>query len=126
MERFFIALGWVWRGLVNVFQVLVVLYVFSRLQGRFEVIVISVLGLIYLTVRTIAFSQGMAFAHFGVALQKEFNDLIYLLGHDTKEREMNFAEMQKIISRNIAKGYLDEVFLALIFLICLFNLFTTL
>lgn|SRR5262245_13802989 len=126
MERFFTVLAWTWRVLFNVFQVLVVLYVFSRLQGRLEVIVVSVLGLLYLTVRTIAFSQATTLANFGSALQKEINDLVHLLGHDIKEREANFVEMRKMVSRNIAMGYLDEAFLALISLICLFNLFTTL
>lgn len=126
MERFFTVLAWTGRTLFNVFQVLVVLYVFSRLQGRLEVIVVSVLGLLYLTVRTIAFSQATTLANFGSALQKEINDLVHLLGHDIKEREANFVEMRKMVSRNIAMGYLDEAFLALISLICLFNLFTTL
>jgi hypothetical protein len=58
-----VALGYVWRVLINVFYVAVVLYVFDKLQGRSEAIIMAVLGLIYVTIRSIAISQGMGLAN---------------------------------------------------------------
>ena len=52
-----VALGYVWRVLVNVFYVAVVLYVFDALQRRPERITVAVLGLVYVTIRTIAIGQ---------------------------------------------------------------------
>jgi hypothetical protein len=45
------AFGYVRLALINLFYVLVVLFVFSRLQERGLTIIVSILGVLYVTVR---------------------------------------------------------------------------
>jgi hypothetical protein len=105
MEAFLVALGYLWRVVSNLIQLLVVLYIFSKLKTPFEVIVVAVLGLIYTTVRTMGFGNFIAFTNLGKGLDQEFIRLRRLLGDQTvQEHEAEVSEQNKRLKRLAAKA----------------------
>jgi hypothetical protein len=48
-----IALGHAWRIAASLLQILFVLYIFSRLEDRFDTIVVAISGLIYVSILSI-------------------------------------------------------------------------
>jgi len=71
-ETFYVVLGgYVWRVAVNIVELLVVLYIFYHLNARFEIIVIAVLGLIYTTIRTVAWALFHGLNNLGRNLGRE-------------------------------------------------------
>jgi hypothetical protein len=123
-----VVLGYTWRVLINIFYIAVVLYVFDKLQGRSEAIItVAVLGLIYVTIRSIAIWQGMGLAN---ALKVIESDLIRLreLGRD--EHARNRLEASKadseVLSRERNKLFIDGFFLSIVSIICLWVLFSEL
>lgn len=126
MDKFFTGVLYIWRVLWNVVQLAIVLYVFSRLQGRIENILVSILGLIYVTIRTIAFGTWQMITNMAVALDKEFVNIRRLAGEETEWRTTAIDETEKAIKRTTVKLYIDMAFMALIMLVCLAQLFTTL
>jgi hypothetical protein len=118
-------LGYVWRVLVNVFYVAVVLYVFDKLQGRSEaIIIVSVLGLIYVTIRSIAIAQGMGLTN---ALKVIESDIIRLRqpGRDEQVRDRLVASKveSEVLNRARNKLFIDGFFLSIVSIICLLALF---
>jgi hypothetical protein len=119
------ALGYMWRVLVNVFYIAVVLYVFNKLQGRSEAIItVAILGLIYVTIRSIAIWQGIGLTS---GLKVIESDLIRLreLAHDEHARsrwDASKAESEAL-SRGRNKLFIDGFFLSIVSIICLFVLF---
>jgi hypothetical protein len=121
-------LGYVWRVLVNVFYIAVVLYVFDKLQGRSEAIItVAVLGLIYVTIRSIAIWQGMGLAN---ALKIIESDLIRLreLVRDEHVRDRWEAVKadSEVFDRTRNKLLIDGFFLSIVSIICLLVLFSEL
>ena len=92
-----VALGYVWRVLTNVFYVAVVLYVFSALHGRSEAITVAVLGLVYVTIRTIAIGQASGLADALKVIEADVIRIRELL-HD------EYTEDRRSLS---ARGYRD-------------------
>jgi hypothetical protein len=123
-----VVLGYTWRVLVNVFYIAVVLYVFDKLQGRSEAIVtVAVLGLIYVTIRSIAIWQGMGLAN---ALKVIESDLIRLRELFRDEHARNRLEASRadseVLSRERNKLFIDGFFLSIVSLICLLVLLSEL
>jgi hypothetical protein len=122
------SLGYTWRVLLNVFYVAVVLFVFDKLQGRSEVIItVAILGLIYVTIRSIAISQGMGLAN---ALKVIESDLIRLRElvrdeHASDRWEASNAD-SKALSRERYKLFIDGLSLSVVSIICLWVLFVSL
>jgi hypothetical protein len=80
-------LSFAWHVISNVLQILIVLYVFSRLQVRFEVIVVAILGLIYVTIQGIGFGIRLMMGMLTINVQK---DLIFIrkkMGDNVSARE---------------------------------------
>jgi|RhiMethySRZTD1v2_1073278.scaffolds.fasta_scaffold1083907_1 hypothetical protein len=126
MEKLWAGLAYTWRVFWNAIQFLIVLYVFSRLHARFEIVVVSILGLIYVTIRTIAFGTRSALANIAMGVDNEFAYIRRLTGADMTEREEAVRISQKAIQRTTNKFYIDLVLLSLISLTCLYQLFTAL
>jgi hypothetical protein len=118
-----VALGYAWRILTNIFYIAVVLYVFDQLHGHSEaIIMVAVLGLIYVTIRSIAISQG-------IGLTSE-SDLIRLreLARDEHARERWDASKaeSEVLNRARNKLLIDGFFLSIVSIICLVVLFSEL
>jgi hypothetical protein len=122
--RTFIA--YAWRVVSNVIQVIVVFYVFAHLNDRLETIVVSILGLIYVTIRSIAFGQWYVLANFGIGMERDFVFIRKLVGDDVAAREELLADAQKGFERLYLKFAIDGVALAIISLTCLIQLFSIL
>jgi hypothetical protein len=125
MERLFIFLGYLWSVCTNVVYLGAVLFIFSKLHERFEVIVVSILGLIYVTVRAIGFGHFMTYAQLAKAIDHQFLNIRRLLSDGTVEHdEASMVDATKIVNRQVAKAYIDAAFLSLVWLFCLYQLFT--
>jgi hypothetical protein len=122
MEKFFVVLGYIWTVLWNVIQLALVLYVFDRLEGRLEFIVVSILGLIYVTMRAIAFNNGRALVTICQGIDKELTRIRELLHDDSPGALTELNDVR--VSRAFAKGYINQCFLFLVFLSCLLILFS--
>jgi hypothetical protein len=122
------ALGYAWRVLVNLFYVAIVLYVFEKLHGRHETtILVAVLGLIYVTIRSIAIGQAHGAAVLAKGLTVELMRIRELLRDETIEgRRLAFKDDVEVADRMINKAYIDGFFLAIVSLICLLMLFVEL
>jgi hypothetical protein len=124
-----VALGYTWRVLVNVFFVAVVLYVFDKLHGRTETITVAVLGLVYVTIRSIAIGQGLGLSNTFKIMDADFARIRELLGdeqhaHDRKEAAKTGS---KSLDRERSKLiFIDGIFLSIISIICLLVLFNEL
>src|SRR6266852_4246329 len=106
-----IVLGWAWRLAVNVVQLIVVLAVFANLRGRFEIIVVSILGFIYIAVRVGAFSNGLLHVNLAKAFDHKMLHLRDLLGDPPADWEVKeTADTIKSIDRQLKKAYVDMAF----------------
>jgi len=119
-------LSYAWRVVSNALQLLVVLYVFSRLNVRFEIIVISVLGLIYVSIRSIGYLLLRVLRNIALASAKEFAFLHKWAGEDVSWRELEVAESEAGLTHITTKEGIDGVTLFCISLVCLYNLFVVL
>jgi hypothetical protein len=125
--QFYVVLGYVWRVAVNVVELFVVLYIFYHLNARFEIIVIAVLGLIYTTIRTVAWALFHGLNNLGRNLGREFLYLQSLLGDQTvEERAREASEQAKRADRVIMKTYIDGFFISAIWIVCFYQLLANL
>jgi hypothetical protein len=123
MEKLFVFLGYVWRVVFNLIQLLVVLYILDKVKGDFQVIVVAVLGIIYATIRTIGFGLALSFINTGQALEREFKRLRHLLNDQLiEEDEVELVEQKTQAKRLIAKSYIDMVSVSIIWLFCVVSL----
>jgi hypothetical protein len=120
------ALGYTWRVLVNLFYVAIILYVFEKPNGHHETtILVAVLGLIYVTIRSIAFAQGHSLIEITKGLRKELLRVRELLHDESiEDYKRDLAEAFEVVDRAMIKAYIDAFFLGIVSLICLFVLFT--
>src|SRR5262249_20357504 len=125
-NKVWLGLAFSWKVLFNLVQFLIILYVFSRLHDRFEVIAMSTLGLIYVTIRSIGFGTWAALANIALAIDKEFAYLHHKAGEDVSFRAEGFGNSQRMMQEATYKGYIDQLFLSLISLVCLYQLFSSL
>jgi hypothetical protein len=67
--------GYIWRVIVNLFYLAIVLYALDKLHDRTETLIISTLGLLYVTIRTIAWGQFMGVLATNSALQVQLDTI---------------------------------------------------
>jgi hypothetical protein len=115
-------LGYIWRVAVNLFYLLIVAAVLSGIRDPSEKSIISVLGLLYVTIRSIGISQGLASMGVIAAFQRQIDQIQFRVDgtFEMPDRTEELAYVETV--RN--KLYIDSFFLALITLICLFAFFT--
>jgi hypothetical protein len=106
-------------------EVAVVIFVFSRLQGRLEMIIVSILGLIYLTIRTINFANGIAMAKLAVAFKERRLSILSHLGDVEHDKIISKKDEPKL-DRIIYRSYIRQVFIVIILFIYLYELYTVL
>jgi hypothetical protein len=102
------ALAYLWRLIVNLVALAVVVGVLSELQGRFEIIVGSVLGILYATTRTIAFSHALVLRQMAVGIDTELSHIRFLLGDpDLQAHKQRIKDLKEIGDRRINRLYID-------------------
>ena len=75
MKRIVIFIGYLWRVLAGLLEVAIVLYVFSRLNTRFEFIVVSIFRFMYGSLRIIGIGLWQMLSQLGVSVDREFGKL---------------------------------------------------
>ena len=114
--------GYIWRVAVNLFFLVVVAAVLFDLRDPSEKSIISVLGLLYVTIRSIAISQGLASMGVISAFQRQIDQIHFRVdGTFEMPDQNNQLEQVEIIK---VKIYIDSFFLAIISLVCLYSFFT--
>jgi hypothetical protein len=126
METFWLVLGYTGRVVSNILQILVILYLFAHLGSGFQKVIVAILGLIYVTIRTIAIGNVHLLSFIAGAVSKEFLQVYRLLGEDISERTTAMRETDEKMQTVINKLYIDGSFLSLVSLICLYQLYTNL
>ena len=119
-------LGYAWRVVSNLLQVLIVLYIFSRLDVRFEIIVVAILGLIYVTIRTISLNTAYLLTNIVVFAEKDFVFIRKNLGDDVSAREKEDSVAENKLPQMMFRVAIDGVGLSLIGIVCLYQLFNAL
>jgi hypothetical protein len=115
--------GYTWRVLVNLFYLAVVMYALDQLHGRTETLIISTLGLIYVTIRTIAWGQFIAMLGTNSALQIQL-DTIQARLDGTFDPIMPSEEIMALQKSWQIKWVIDSIFLTIISLFCALAFFT--
>ena len=112
--------GYGWSVWVNLFYVSIILWVFSKLSNKTDEITIAVLGLIYVTIRTIAIGQHILSMDFASALDGQLLIIRKLL-RDPKasEFEATLPVAQEIMERRRVKLYIHAFFLFVVSILCL-------
>jgi hypothetical protein len=121
-------LNYVWHVAANCFLFFVVFYVLDRLaRDKAEAVTVSTLGLIYVTIRTIAIGRAFADVNLFEQVHKQLFYLRRLLNDpDLEEAVKHFDASGKREQGKVAGLYIDSFFLLLIFLLCALTLFSSL
>ena len=115
--------GYSWRVITNLFYLVVVMYALNELHGRTEILIISTLGLIYVTIRSIAWGQFLAMLGTNSALQVQL-DAIQGRVDGNFVPTMPADEIEALQSTWRVKWIIDSIFLAIISLVCILTFFT--
>ena len=114
------ALKWTWRVAANILYTLIVWYVLSQLRGRPESLIVPILGLIYVTVRTLGMSLAQISLHHVMALGSIETQLRAITDPDHyRDRDVTeeLGKMKTRISGNIV---IESIGLFVLSLLCLF------
>lgn len=114
--------GYIWRVVINLFYLAIVLFTLNELRGRTETLVISTLGIIYVTIRTIAWGQFIATLSVTAALQSQLNTIQARL--DGTFDPIPADEIEAIQKAWHIKWIIDVIFLGIISLLCMLTFFT--
>jgi hypothetical protein len=114
--------GYVWRIITNLFYLAVVVYALDSLRGRTETLIISTLGMIYVTIRSIAWGQFIAMLGTNTALQVQLDAIQARL--DGTFDPVPAEDMEQAKKVWTVKWIIDTIFLALISLLCIVTFFT--
>ena len=108
----------------NCFYLFVIGYVFAKLNGRTEIITVAILGLIYVTIRTIAIGQLIMTLTLFTDVNRQLLYMRSLLNDPTyEENKRAWDEVEESKPQKLGKYYIDLGFLSLIGLFCLLVLF---
>jgi hypothetical protein len=121
-------LGYAWTVAVNCFYLIVIGWVFDKLHGHHELtITVAILGLIYVTVRTIGMYQFHASLDLFKLTRRQLLQLQKRAGDPSYEaNQKELDEVDELHQKNMVKFYINAFFLWLIGIICMLILFTTL
>ncbi len=122
--------GYAWTVIVNLITIGVVLGIYSNLYQSFEIIVVSILILIYLSIQTFAMTYGNATVDTAFAMNFEFQRMRKLLQkNQTEEDEDEKEEIQEVrkkVDKAKVKMYINAGFAFVIYIIALGNIFNSL
>lgn len=107
-----------WGIFINLIALFVVFVVFSRFHDPFQVTAIAILGMIYVTIRSIAIGRLFQQMEFGRALQIELNDLRHALGYDPRD----LHEADEVTRPLRTRAWIDIAFLSIIQIFCTFKI----
>jgi len=116
--------GYTWTVIVNLITIGVVLAIYGSIYTDFEIIVVSLLILIYLSVQSLSMISGKMTIETTFALDTEFKQIRRLLKDEPNEYEVEEnQEAKKKVDKAMMKMYINAGFLFIIYLIALFHIF---
>jgi len=116
-------LSYGWYVATRLFYLAVIYYVFDHLYERFEKIVVAILGILYVSQRTIAVSQGDLFTRVGIELDNIQEKVKEIAEPGYYRRTAETSEIMKMVSTQQTKLAVESVFLGIVSLLCLYELF---
>jgi hypothetical protein len=116
-------LSYGWYVATRLFYLAVIYYVFDHLYERFEKIVVAILGVLYVSQRTIAVSQGDLFTRVGIELDNIQEKVKEIAEPGYYRRTAETSEIMKMVSTQQTKLAVESVFLGIVSLLCLYELF---
>jgi hypothetical protein len=119
-------LKWIWLVGANIFYLIVISYVFGQLRGRPETIIVPILGLIYVLIRSFWISFALTVLEFGSAIDGLQAQTRRLAEPSYEPDQTDLEETKKKAASIRAKLYVVSAFLAIVSLLCLLQLFTSL
>jgi pheromone shutdown protein TraB len=120
-------LGYAWTVIVNLITIGVVLAIYGKVSADFEVIVVSILILTYLSIQSFSMIYGKTITATAFGLDNEFKRLRKLLKDEPRNDELEeIKEAKKKVDNSMIKMYINAGFLFIIYLIALFHLFGSL
>ena len=116
--------GYVWTVIVNLITIGVVLAIYDNVYESFEIIVTSILILVYLSIQSFSMVYGQTITATAFGLDTEFKRIRKLLKDEpNKDEKEEIQEAKKKVDRAAIKMYINAGFLFIIYLIALFHLF---
>ncbi len=116
--------GYLWTVVTNIITVGVVLGIYGQVYQNFEVIVVSILILIYLSFQSFSMTCGKTTVQTAFGLDTEFKRIRKLLKNEPSRDEVEgMKEARKTIDKAIVKMYINAGFIFIIYLITLAHLF---
>ncbi len=115
--------GYLWQIVKNILIVLIIIGIYDSIYDSFEIIVVSLLIVIYCDIRGFLMLYGITNLSFIVWLSEEFKKVRVLLKEIPNEYEEDERQRLKVMNqKNMPKFYINVGFLLLIFLIAIVNL----
>ncbi len=109
-------LGYIWDIIVNIIIIVGVLLIYSNAHNTFEIIVYSLLILVFLSI--IFYGAGNA----QISMQTRIFLARELVGKDDIKLDTEIEEATFLLDKMMYKYYINTVFRFLIFIIVLYNL----
>lgn len=117
-------LSYAWTVIVNLITIGVVFAIYDNVYASFEIIVVSLLILIYLSFQSFSMIYGKITTANAFILDGEFKRIRKLLKDEPDEYEVEeIQEAKKKVDKAMIKMYINAGFLFIIYLITLFQLF---
>jgi hypothetical protein len=114
-------LAFSWRVLVNLFYLAVVGAVLLSIKDGSEKAIISVLGILYVLIRSVAIGQAIAFGNVANALDERLDEILYFV--NSAHEKLDRSAVRDELNYQHVKLYIDGFFLGLISLGCLWSFF---
>ena len=115
-------LGYIWRVIVNLFYLVVVAAVLIGISNPMEKAIISVLGILYVTIRSVGIGTAMGMTGMALSLQHQIDAIRYAVDNSFEIPDGQDETEAVEFMRN--KLYIDAFFQGLISLGCLWAFFT--
>ncbi len=116
--------GYAWTVIANLITLGVVAAIYSSVYDSFEIITVSLLILIYLSIQSLTMIYGKTTVETAFAYDSEFKRIRKLLKEDVDEYEdEEIKDAKKKVGKSMVKMYINAGFIFIIYLIALFNLF---
>lgn len=117
-------LSYAWTGIVNLITIGVVLAIYGKVYENFEIIIVSILILIYLSFQGFSMIYGQTIMATAFGLDTEFKRIRKLLKDEpNRDEKEEIQEAKKKVNKATIKMYINAAFLFIIYLIALFHLF---
>lgn len=126
------SLGYLWVVIINIIVTGVVIAIYDSIYESFEIIAVSLLILIYLTIKTFTMTWSTTTLSTFLYTHQEFSKIRNSLhkheadDNDRVDEQEEFREGEKKFDTSKIKTYINEVFSFIIYVIVLFNLFDAL